>query len=82
MPAEIIHLLSRMRKTDPPEFADALFDTTDAALARRLGEKTKRLMQSPRSDVKHTARLAFSYAARAQKQIDGVLGVPSKGLVH
>lgn len=81
MPAEIIALLTRMRNTDPPESTDALFDTTDAALARRLGEKTKRLMQLPRADVKHTARLAFSYAARVQRHLD-LLGVPSKGLVH
>jgi hypothetical protein len=46
---------------------DAMFDTSAPALARRFGDRTIELMRTGR-DPKQTARLAFSYAARALTQ--------------
>lgn len=79
-PTEIFNLLDRMRNTGKPDPLDALYDATDAALAARLGQKTRWLMQSPTADVKHTARLAASYAARVIDHLDHLRA--TKGRVH
>jgi hypothetical protein len=63
MPAEIINLLDRMSNTRSE--TDALYDTSDRAMAERFGFRAQTLMQGPAADVKQTARLAFSYAQRA-----------------
>lgn len=77
MPAEIINLLERLDKSSTRSDTDRLFDTSDVAMAERLGRRAQALMQRPTADVKHTARLAFSFAARAiatleQLQTSGV----------
>lgn len=53
--------LATGRHLDRDEATDALFDTSNGALAARFGARVCELMRQ-RRDVRQAARLAFSYA--------------------
>lgn len=72
MPADIINISDRTRKLDPPEATDAMFDTTDAGMVRRLSTRMLALIGVGNDSgyAKQNARLAFSFARRVQQDLE------------
>lgn len=81
MPAEIINLLKTIDKGSTRSETDRLYDTSDRVMAERFGFRVLELMGKPGADVKHTARLAATFGARALATDEAVRQLVTTGRV-